>query len=241
MGAIVLDAHAHCGLTVRFEEVSREWEFGDIHGGVLFSPVEEIYDRYDRLFTDSSEYRTSRTRVHEYLLELAAQPNIYPYFFVWNDFPMIPKGFVGIKWHRHSGEPVYNYETPECREIIEEICRRHLPTVLEEEFRNTLDFIKKIASRAVVIIPHMGMLNGGYSRLRKAGIFDLENVWVDTALAQEAVIEDFAEKYGIDRILFGSDYPFGTPSHERQKLVKIFSEEELGPILAGNLLRLLGR
>jgi hypothetical protein len=241
MSRIVLDAHAHCGMTVPFEEVSREWQLGNIDGGVLFSPVEEIYDRYDRLFTDSSKYRESRTRVHEHLLELVARPNIYAYFFVWNDFPMIPNGFNGIKWHRHSGEPVYNYRTPQCQEIIEEICLRHLPIVLEEEFQNTLDFIKKIAGRTVVIIPHFGMLNGGYNRLSKAGLFDLENVWVDTALAQEAEIEDFADRYGIERILFGSDYPFGTPAQEKEKLSRIFSEEELGPILSGNLLRLLGR
>jgi len=237
---IVLDAHAHCGITAPFEEVSREWQLGGIDGGVLFSPVEEIYDRYDRMFTDSSEYRRSRSRVHGYLLDLTARPNIHAYFFVWNDFPMIPNGFAGIKWHRHSGEPVYNYGTPQCQEIIEEICRRRLPIVLEEEFHHTLDFVKRIAGRTVVIIPHMGALNGGYSRLRDAGIFDLENVWVDTALAQNAEIEDFANRYGIDRILFGSDYPFGIPAHEQQKVTNIFSEEELGPILSGNLLRLLG-
>ncbi|MEW6406225.1 MAG: metal-dependent hydrolase, partial [Chloroflexota bacterium] len=113
--------------------------------------------------------------------------------------------------------------------------------VLEEEFHNTVDFIKKIAGRTVAIIPHFGTLNGGYTRLRNAGLFDQENVWVDTALAQEREIDDFAERYGIDGILFGSDYPFGIPSHEKEKLFRIFSEEELGPIPAGNLLRLLGR
>lgn len=240
MGRIVLDAHVHCGITVPFEEVSREWESGDIDGGVLFSPVEEIYDRYDRLFTDSSAYRKSRDRVHQYLLDLAERANIYPYFFVWNDFPIIPKGFAGIKWHRHAGEPIYNYESPQCREIMDEICRRRLPIVLEEEFQHTLSFVKKIGGRTVVIIPHMGVLNGGYSRLKKAGIFDFDNVWVDTALAQNSEIEDFADTYGIDRILFGSDYPFGIPAHEKQKLTGTFSDEELGPILSGNLLRLLG-
>jgi predicted TIM-barrel fold metal-dependent hydrolase len=174
------------------------------------------------------------------LFDLTARPNVHAYFFVWNDFLMIPNGFAGIKWHRHSGEPVYDYETPQCQETIEEICRRRLPIVLEEEFHHTLNFVKKIAGRTVVIIPHMGALNGGYSRLRDAGLFDLESVWVDTALAQESEIEDFADRYGIDRILFGSDYPFGIPAHERQKLVSIFSEEELAPVLSGNLRRLLG-
>ena len=73
----------------------------------MFSPVEEIYDRYDPYFTDSDDYGRSRRRVHDYLLKLGATKNIFPFFFIWNDFAPIPDGFLGIKWHRHPGEPVY--------------------------------------------------------------------------------------------------------------------------------------
>ena len=138
MDDLVLDGHAHCGVTVPFEEIAYEWQTGGIHGGVIFSPVEEIYDRYDPSFKDSQGYRRSRSRVHEYLLEIASRENIFPYFFVWNDFSPIPDKFVGIKWHRHSGEPVYSYGTAPCLRIIDDICERGLPIVLEEEFHHTL-------------------------------------------------------------------------------------------------------
>jgi uncharacterized protein len=236
---LILDAHAHCGLTVPYEEIAMEWRLGGIDGGVLFSPVEEIYDRYDPLFTDSKQYARSRARVHRYLLETATEHRIFPYFFVWNDFPRIPKEFVGIKWHRHSDEPVYLYGTPECNRTVEEICNRRLPIVLEEEFPHTLAFLKGIAGRTTVIIPHMGGLNGGYHNLKRAGVFEHDNVWVDTALGRGDEIEDFAARYGVDRILFGSDYPFGVPAHEKRKIESLFSGTDLKAVLGGNLQRLL--
>ncbi len=146
MMEFALDAHTHCGLSEPFEALSEQWRQAEIDGGVIFSPVEEIYDRYDPDFTDSSAYRMSRRRVHEYLLRVASAENIFPYYFVWNDFGPIPDGFVGIKWHRHPGEPVYAYDTHDCNETINEICRRQMPVVLEEEFDNTLSFLKKIAA-----------------------------------------------------------------------------------------------
>ncbi len=240
MDRLTLDAHTHCGYTVPYEELSKEWSQGAIDGGVVFSPVEEIYDRHDSWFTDSEEYRKSRNSVHAYLLDLSENNHIYPYFFVWNDFQAVPDGFVGIKWHRHPEEPVYAYDAPRCETLIEEICIKKLPIVLEEEYHNTLQFIRRISERTVVIIPHMGGLNGGYSRLKASGLFESPMVWVDTALAGAREIEDFARSYGTDRVLFGSDYPFGWPAHEKRKLMDLFSDDELTAVLSGNLLRLLG-
>jgi predicted TIM-barrel fold metal-dependent hydrolase len=84
-------------------------------------------------------------------------------------------------------------------------------------------------------------LNGGYSQLKRAKVFDNERVWVDTALAGVHEIRDFADTYGAERIIFGSDYPFGVPANEKRKLLREFAEDDLRGILSGNLLRLLGR
>jgi hypothetical protein len=241
MERTILDSHTHCGHTVPYEALSKEWERGEIHGGVRFSPVEEIYDRYDPHFTDSEEYRASRASVHRYLLKSAERDRIFSYFFVWNDFAPIPDGFVGIKWHRHSNEPVYRYDDPACERTLSEICDKRLPIVLEEEFDNTLRFIERIAERTVVIIPHMGALNGGYWSLKRSGVFESPAVWTDTALAGDREISDFAKDYGTERIMFGSDYPFGAPAQEKRKPERLFSDDDLDRILGGNLLRLLGR
>ena len=206
-----------------------------------FSPVEEIYDRYDPRFTDSEEFRRSRSAVHDYLMELSSRDHIYPYFFVWNDFVPIPDVFVGIKWHRHPGEPTYDYGSPRCEQTLDHIRRHRLPIVLEEEFHHTLDFIERIDGGTVVIIPHMGGLNGGYRRLKEAGVFHRSNIRADTALASAREIADFAESYGIERLLFGSDYPFGVPAHEKRKVADLFSGEDRDAVLAGNLLSVLSQ
>lgn len=112
--------------------------------------------------------------------------------------------------------------------------------VLEEEFSNTLKFVERIGGRTVVIIPHMGGLNGGYSRLKASRVFERANIWVDTALASRGEISDFARNFGHERMLFGSDYPFGIPAHEKRKVVDVFSGPELTSVLGGNLLKLLG-
>lgn len=235
---LVLDAHAHCGLTLPWEELFPLWDDGGIDGGVLFAPVEEVYDRYDRWFIDSEYYRESRVKVHDYLESLLSD-YIFAYWFVWNDFKLPRDNFKGIKWHRHDDEPEYRYKTEECEKFIEYICSRQLPVIVEEEFQNTLELVERINGRTVVIIPHFGMLNGGYSRLKKAGLFENSSVYVDTALAGRHEMADFAADYGVDRIIFGSDFPFGSPARERSKVEQVFSGRDRKKVLAENILSLL--
>ena len=236
---LVLDAHVHCGTTLPFEKVEKSWHEGLIDGGVLISPVEEIYDRYNRSFTDSPYYQASRREVHRYL-ESIKKENIYRLWFVWNDFELPRPGFAGVKWHRHAYEPVYDYASPACERFLQYVYEQRLPILLEEEFRNTLDFVRRVDQRTVIIIPHMGGLNGGYWSLKRAGIFDLPTVYVDTALATPDEILDFACVYGTDRIMFGSDFPFGDPAWERAKVERIFSGADLEKVLSGNAVRLFG-
>ena len=234
----VLDSHVHCGLTLPLERIRPLWDEGNIDGGVMFSPVEEIYDRFDRDFVDSPSYQKSRERVHNYLRNLRSE-NHYIFWFVWNDFKIPGDEFSGIKWHRHGGEPDYLYGTPECEEVIEHICKRQMPVILEEEFSRTLKMVEKLKARTVTIVPHFGGLNGGYARLKASGLFENPAVYVDTALAGPGEIEDFASTYGVERILFGSDFPFGDPAYESLKVKKIFSGQDRQKVLGENLLHLL--
>lgn len=234
----VIDAHAHCGLTLPFEQLHPRWKEGKIDGGVLFSPVEEIYDRYDCEFTDSQFYRDSRDKVHSYLESLISK-HIFAYWFVWNDFVLPRDSFAGIKWHRHSNEPQYDYDSEASKTILEHICTEHLPVIIEEEFHHTLRLAKIINKRTVVIIPHFGGLNGGYLQLKDADLFENNGIYVDTALASRREIEDFAADYGVNRILFGSDFPFGEPAEERYKIEQIFYGKDRKKILGQNLDELL--
>ncbi len=235
---LVLDAHVHCGLTLRVERILSLWQKANIDGGVIFSPVEEIYDRYDPHFTDSDYYRQSREQVHKYL-EGLKKDWIYVYWFVWNDFLFPGDCFSGIKWHRHANEPKYQVESRACQAFIEYICEHQYPIIIEDEFLNTLELVSTINGRTPIIIPHFGFLNGGYRRLKEAGLFENPSVFVDTALASTAEIKDFAGDYGTDRILFGSDYPFGFPSQERSKIDHSFAPIDQEKIFSTNLLSIL--
>eukprot|EP01106_Pelomyxa_sp_JSP_P003235 TRINITY_DN14875_c0_g2_i1.p1 TRINITY_DN14875_c0_g2~~TRINITY_DN14875_c0_g2_i1.p1 ORF type:complete len:121 (+),score=30.43 TRINITY_DN14875_c0_g2_i1:112-474(+) len=93
-----------------------------------------------------------------------------------------------------------------------------MPVVYEEVLSNTQRFTRELAAGVRVIVPHFGMLNGGYFALLEEGIWGLDNVWVDTALADPGEITDYVKRYGHRKVLFGSDWPFGEPLDELLKV-----------------------
>jgi predicted TIM-barrel fold metal-dependent hydrolase len=244
----VIDAHVHCGEIDRsapqsLEDYESQAAGAGIEGAAVFSPVMEIYDRYVPDFTDTLAWRQRRKESNAYLLELESdQLSIFPYFFIWNDFAVdqLTAAHCGIKWHRHAGEPVYCYDDPDCQTAFEEIRRRNLPVVLEEELDNTLRFVQDLADGITVIIPHLGLLNGGFQALADEGLWELENVWADTALASLDEMREYLQRYGHDRLLFGSDFPFGSPSNELRKVYRLeLDAEAQAAVLGGNFLRLI--
>jgi hypothetical protein len=226
-----------------FDDYRQEVAGTDIGGVALFSPVLEIYDRYDCHFTDTEAWQDRRRLSNANLLSLkSADLNIYPYFFIWNDFAVeqLTEAHCGIKWHRHAGEPIYHYDNPKCRGALNEIRRRKLPVVLEEEFDNTLRFVRELAEEMTVIIPHLGLLNGGFRAIAEAGLWECENVWADTALASRDEIRAYLDRYGHRRLLFGTDFPFGSPSDELQKVRSLALDREVeAALLGGNFNQLL--
>jgi len=250
----IIDAHAHCGRFDTFPPQDlRDYisciRGSGIEGAVMFSPVMEIYDRYDPHFRDTGEWKHRRAQSNEYLLSFSRrrdsetlQFEVYPYFFIWNDFAVeqLSEAHKGIKWHRHPDEPVYNYEDPRCAAAIQEIRRRNMPVCLEEEFENTLYFIKKLAPGVKVVIPHCGMLNGGYDLFRRHGIWEMLNIYADTALAPVGDIRDYISRYGFERLMFGSDFPFGDPAFELQKIRRLnLAVEQEEAIIGRNVTKLI--
>ena len=242
----IIDSHIHCGVqNVRqpFDDIRPLLGQAGIAAACVFAPVEDIYDRYARSFDDNRRWQRCRERAHAYLLDLASErTDIYPYYFVWNDFRVedLEKPFAGIKWHHHAGEPPYRYEDRRCAEMIEAICWEELPIVLEETFARTLWFIDQVAGRTPVIIPHLGLLNGGFHRLLHSGVWENDSVYADTALAGQEEIRIFLDRYGSSRLLFGSDYPFGMPGPQLQQLKKMgIAIDDLEMIFGKNIDRLV--
>lgn len=246
----IIDAHAHCGVIDRswpqsFDAYLRQSAGSDIGGVAAFSPVMEIYDRYDFRFSDTDAWRQRRRESNAYVAGLDSTVlTVYPYFFIWNDFAVdqLAAGHCGIKWHRHAGEPEYRYDDPRCGAALEEIRRRRLPVILEEEFSNTVRFVRHLADGITVIIPHLGMLNGGFRTIADAGLWERADVWADTALAPAADIRAYIRRYGHHRLMFGSDFPFGDPQAELQKVRRLGLKSTLeADVVGGNFLRLQSR
>jgi predicted TIM-barrel fold metal-dependent hydrolase len=242
----IIDSHMHCGIQnsdLPYRLVREYLDEGDIPGACLFAPVEDIYDRYNFRFEDNHLWSACRRRANRYLLDIQqSHEDVFVYYFVWNDFRKeeLERGYNGIKWHRHEDEPVYHYQDPRCEDFLQEAYRLGLPIVLEESFENTLYFIRRVAGRTPVIIPHLGMLNGGFHALFTAGIWDQETVYADTALAASHEIKMFLERYGSDRLFFGSDFPFGRPHQELRKIASLnLADHDFEKIAGDNILRLL--
>jgi predicted TIM-barrel fold metal-dependent hydrolase len=236
----------HCGVqnvSLSFDVIKKYLDAAGIQGACLYAPVEDIYDRYNYHFEDNSAWVSCRQRANYYLLDIQENnENFFSYYFVWNDFRKdeLKKGYKGVKWHRHEYEPVYHYDDPLCETFLQEVYRLEVPIVLEESFENTRYFIKRVQGRTPIIIPHMGGLNGGFSALLKAGIWDDETIYADTALATGWEITEFLDSYGSKRLLFGSDFPFGTPGNELHEVIQLnVGKEDFENIVFKNIARLL--
>jgi predicted TIM-barrel fold metal-dependent hydrolase len=239
----IIDAHVHIGNNpstkyYTLKEIRRDLREAHAHGACLFAFPEDMYRMIDSA--------TSRLAANEYVLKVSQISNDYhPFYFVWNDY-LIPENlnmFHGIKWHRHSDEPPYDYTLPKCKEILELITDLKLPVILEEEFEDTRRFIEK-NSEINVIIPHMGQANGGYEKM--VIFFENSNVYFDTAVAPLEAIQYILDHVGPERVIFASDVSgtklpfFNFPKVELQKLAKLnLDQDSYRLILAANIEKIL--
>ena len=72
-----------------------------------------------------------------------------------------------------------------------------------------------------------------------AGVWRRPLVYTDTSTAALPEIKDFIRRFGTDRVLFGSDYPFGNPAAELDKILSLnLPEAQTRAILGDNFRRL---
>jgi len=183
--------------------------------------------------------------INEELLEEASRVKKFiPYYYIPESLHPIPKGkgFYGGKWHWMRGiqDCSSNYqvlEDPRVNDFIEESEEIDLPIVFEEEFPFTEAFVKR-TKNLKIIISHMGMLGGNPLDFLKA-FKERENVYFDSALASPGTVMKFVEKVGSERIIFGSDIPFGTMKWELGEILSLsVGDDEKEMILSKNIKKL---
>jgi hypothetical protein len=117
-----------------------------------------------------------------------------------------------------------------------------MPVILEEDFDNTVHFIREVADGITVIIPHLEMFNGGFHSIAESDLWAQENMGADTALASPDEVREYLRCYGHRRLMFGSDFPFGDPYSELQKVRSLQLDPAVeAAVLGGNFLRLQAR
>jgi len=112
----------------------------------------------------------------------------------------------------------------------------HPPWSLPWHFGNLAD----VYPDAKIILGHMGhghivYINGSIDVARRH-----DNVYLETSgMPMHTKIREAVETVGLDRVMYGSDAPFGHPSFEIMKVeVSGLSEGELEKVLSENTLRL---
>lgn len=135
----------------------------------------------------------------------------------------VENGAMGLKIHPVlQRKSLLSEEIAEALKVWEEtgkpvICHTYAYNYFHEEesFRNTPEFgsnfdFLKLASK-FPNINFVGAHSGGphdFAQLWEGS--DLNNVYVDTSFQCAEIVKEFVKRYGEDRVLFGTDWPWGT-------------------------------
>jgi predicted TIM-barrel fold metal-dependent hydrolase len=236
---LIIDSHTHwgpsatMGTSVTTNELQRQQEASGVtHVVIMPFPSTAI------------ENNEINVRVLE---ETKRIPNFIPYHYIRDNydtagFNPIPKAYFGGKWHWMRGvqDSASNYKVLEDKmlpELIEKIDLTGKPVIFEEE----LEFTRKFANLfpdSILIIPHLGML-GGHPLDFLHSFSKHKNIYFDTALASHDTILEFVNTIGPERILFGSDVPFGSMRSELSKVLTLpISDTDKECILSKNIISL---
>jgi len=233
---IIIDSHVHwgpsvtLGMEVTTQMILREQEeSGVTHVIILPFPSTAI------LSNDINVQLLDETRKISHFI---------PYFYIRENFSPIPSGYYGGKWHWMRGwqDTESNYdvlEDPELPELVGKLESAGKPIIFEEELDFTLQFVDRFPDLKL-IIPHLGMLGGNPLDFLKR-LKNKDNIYFDTALGQKSTILEFVKTLGPERIIFGSDIPFGSMENELSKIQTLsLNDADKERIMQKNILELTG-
>jgi len=248
---LVIDSHVHVGRNEsRWETVRPLLEAVGIDTAVL-SADPEAYDlRGDRSLGG----------------DLARSGGPFGLWYVGGDpfggyrlvDPLLPPSlddYDGVDWHcwfsdAHDYGSSDEVAIAEARDLLDSLDARRalegleailaagLPIRLTESLPFTLALIKRFPA-GTFIIPHMGLRNGGVSRVLNALAAD-PRVYFDTSVVEPN--EGMVGTVGWERVLLGSDAPSGDPARAARDVRSLnLPAEQIAAILGENAQRVFGR
>ncbi len=236
---LIIDSHTHWGpsATMGSDVTTKELQRQQEESGVTHVVIMPF---------PSTAIRNNEINMRV-LAETKRIPNFIPYHYIRENydsagFNPIPKAYFGGKWHWMRGmqDSSSNYKVLEDKtlpELMEKIDLTGKPVIFEEELEFTKTFVEMFPD-SILIIPHLGML-GGHPSDFLSSFKKNENIYFDTALASHNTILEFVKTIGPERILFGSDVPFGDMKSELSKVLTLpVSNADKESILSRNIIRL---
>jgi len=228
----IINAHVHIGrslalsMDVKIEDVKKEMDEAGVHECLVFP---------------FPSWAVENSEVNSWISEICKRNKVFhPVFYVRNDLKAPENGkYVAVKWHwvRGVSDTKSNYsvlEDERLEEFVEKVIKLEIPVIFEEEFEFTKMFTEMFED-AILIIPHLGALGGSPSMFLDE-FEDNKNIYFDTSLSSLPTLQKFVERVGAERIIFGSDLPFGNMKYELEKIMDLEIErKERERILCKNI------
>ena len=245
----IIDAHVHIGrYHLPIEEIQALLKAAGINRAVVFADPES------NDMVNDSLYALEAARCVGYYAFYYYGGNAYRGQRPYDRLP-VPDNldqYNGIKWHcwfspAHDGGLRYSYpidmddvrrqmDAPDFQAVMQAIQNLNFAMTFEEHFEVTCEFVRRYPD-VTLIIPHMGMLNGGQQRVQEH-FRNYPNIHFDTSLGQ--VNETIASTLGASRLLYGCDYPYGLPADNLRRVQRLqIPNEEKELVLSGNIRRLV--
>jgi hypothetical protein len=243
---VIADAHAHIGRHLHLDEFARGLEAEGIETAAVFADPES-----PTLASDNA-WVLAEARRRGWIPFLYVGGNAYADTRPWPEIvlPDDLEDYSGVKWHclltpGHDmgqgslvspGEAERGLDADDVQAALETFGRLRFPVIFEEAFEVTVRAVKRFPG-VTFVLPHLGMLNGGADRVL-AALAGEGNVLFDTSLAVPS--RRMVEELGAQRLLFGSDHPYGSPGPGFRGIRSLgLPGSWEAAILGGNLDRLL--
>lgn len=245
---IIIDAHVHIsGRDQQTGHVLQQLHRFDVDSAVLFADAE------------SADLNAG----NRYVLRSGQEFDCYPFYYLGGnpftdtrmdlEIPPNLEEYAGVRWKswfaesidrmgrvdRHELEfAVVTMESAEFVGLMSALNFYGHPILFEEDFAVTLEFVRRFPELKI-IIPHMGSVNGGEENVI-GQLYREPNVYFTTS---QAVIDPVSlRRLGPERLLYSSDFPYGNPEQEMEKIKRLdLGDEDEALVFGENVERILGR